>query len=460
MDFLRVAKRNRFTLMLAIVAALATMLISETSYRRSADRLDGLGEMAQARMSIQQLERDLLDAETGQRGYLLTQRKEYLEPYQEALKNVDESFKFLDKHYGNEPAARRVLLEIRAQVDTKLSELALTIGLNDEGKTAAMNEVVMSGIGKQHMDRIRSLTGELLNQETAKVASGRQDIYYMLMLGRIGVALLTTVSLLALFLYLRKRFAHETLLVEQQRLVQAERDRLEAEVVERTALLTQLTNHLHTAREDERSRLARNLHDDLGALLTSAKLDAARIKSRLAGTTPEASKLLVHLVDNLNSSIALGRRIIEDLRPSALSNLGLLATLEIMAAEFAEQSGIAVHCLLEAVPLKPTSELMVYRLVQEAFTNISKYAHAGQVWITLANHDTQVEVSVRDDGVGFDSRVKRISAHGLLGMRFRVEAEGGTLAVASSPGKGTLIRVALPKPALQLTQPDKTLSVT
>jgi signal transduction histidine kinase len=85
--------------------------------------------------------------------------------------------------------------------------------------------------------------------------------------------------------------------------------------------------------------------------------------------------------------------------------------------------------------------------VQEAITNISKYAQASHVWITMANQGTQVALVVRDDGAGFDMQVKRVSAHGLLGMRFRVEAEGGTLAVISAPGKGTEIRVLLPKPA-------------
>jgi signal transduction histidine kinase len=445
MDFFRVAKRNRVTLVLAIMAALATVLISEAAYWRSVDRLTEVGEMAVARLNIQRLERSLLDAETGQRGYLLTQRKEYLQPYEESLKNIMEYFKRLDDYYGDEAFPKAILLKMHALVDTKLSELALTLRLHDEGKPAAMSEVIMSGIGKEHMDSFRVLAGDLLKLESDKVSNGRQEIYYMLMLGRVGVALLTTVSLLALFMYLRKRFAHETLLVAQQRMVQAERDRLEVEVTERTAMLTQLALHLHTAREDERSRLARNLHDDLGALLTSAKLDAARIKSRLADTTPEASKLLVHLVENLNNSIALGRRIIEDLRPSALSNLGLMATLEIMTDEFTEQSGIEVHRTLEAVPLSPTSELMVYRLVQEAITNITKYARASQVWVCLTNHDGRIELSVRDDGVGFDTAAKRTSAHGLLGMRFRVEAEGGTLAVISEPNHGTLIRVTLPK---------------
>ena len=166
--------------------------------------------------------------------------------------------------------------------------------------------------------------------------------------------------------------------------MQAERDRLELEVAQRTAQLTELTHHLQTAREDERSRLARDLHDELGALLTSAKLDAARIKSRLAGTAPEALERLSHLVETLNSGIAMKRRIIEDLRPSALGNLGLVAALEILAREFAEQSGIAVHHALEPVPLEADAELVVYRLVQEAITNIAKYAKAKQVWVSLS----------------------------------------------------------------------------
>ena len=445
MDFLKVAKRNRITLLLAIVVALATVLISEASYWRSVKQLDDIGEMAQARLEIQRLERGLLEAEVGQRGYLVTHSKDYLAPYANSLKSIDESFKLLEEYYREDSGPKAALLEMRKLADTKLSELAVTIRLHDEGRIEAMTDVVISGIGKEHMDAIRQLSGEMLKQESARVTEGRREIYYLLMLDRIGVALVTTFSLLALFMYLRKRFAHETLLMDQQLMVKAERDRLEVEVIERTLQLTQLANHLNTAREDERSRLARNLHDDLGALLTSAKLDAARIKSRLGTAAPEASKLLAHLVDNLNSSIALGRRIIEDLRPSALSNLGLVATLEIMADEFAEQTGIEVHRTLETVLLAPASELMVYRLVQEAITNISKYAQASQVWISMTNHDARVEVTVRDDGAGFDTRIKRASTHGLLGMRFRVEAEGGTLAVISAPGEGTEIRAALPK---------------
>ena len=445
MDVFNVLKRHPMVFPLACIATALMLFISESSYRQSVRTLDEIGAAATVRMSIHALQRSILDAETGQRGYLLTGRKEYLQPYEQALKNLDESFQSLDMYYGKKQEPGGVLKKLHALTETRLSELAVTIRLHEEGKGKAATELVLSDIGKEQMDSIRALSSELLEYESVHVVTARDNLYQTLRRDRIGVAVLSAISLLALFMYLRQPYALDRRQQEQRRLVQAERDRLEIEVKSRTAQLTELTHHLVTAREDERSRLARNLHDDLGALLTSAKLDAARIKSRLAGRAPEALELLVHLVDTLNSGIALGRRIIEDLRPSALSNLGLVATLEILAREFTEHSGVKVHCALEPVELGAGAELMVYRLVQEAITNITKYAKANHVWISLGARDGQVEVSVRDDGAGFDTGKKTRSAYGLVGMRFRVESEGGTLTLVSAPGQGAMIRATLPQ---------------
>jgi signal transduction histidine kinase len=272
---------------------------------------------------------------------------------------------------------------------------------------------------------------------TAVVLSGQSWHGY-------SVAALSAISLLILMMYLRQTMVLSSQRRELQRLAQADRDRLDREVTQRTTQLTELAQHLQTAREDERGRLARDLHDELGALLTAAKLDAARIRPRLAGSPPQTLERLDHLVEMLNSGIALKRRIVEDLRPSALSTLGLVATLEILAGEFAERSGVAVSCALEPVALSASAELVVYRLVQEAVTNISKYAQASRVWIGLAARGDQVLVTVRDDGVGFDCRQTSGSAYGLVGMRFRVEAEQGVLLLASSPGQGCLVQATLP----------------
>ncbi len=448
MDVLTVVKRSRYVFPLACVAAVAMLFISEGSYWRSVGTLDALGRIAAARISILTLGQSILDAESGQRGYLLTNRAEYLQPYEKALKDIDASLKRLDVYYAERSDQRDLLARLHALAETKVSELAETIRLHDEGKIDAANELLLTDIGKEKMEAIRALGAELLAAETQRVALGRNVLYDTLLLSRIGIAGLTLASLLGLFFYLRQSAALVKQQVELKRIVQVERDRLEVEVAQRTAELTELTQHLQTAREDERSRLARDLHDELGALLTSAKLDAARIKSRLAGTAPEALERLGHLVETLNSGIALKRRIIEDLRPSALSNLGLVATLEILAREFADQSGVEVHCALAPVQLEATAELVVYRLVQEAITNIVKYARARNVWIGLAAREDRVDISVRDDGVGFDTGLHRMAAHGLVGMRFRVEAEGGTFHITSAPGQGTAIDVTLPESTL------------
>ena len=444
MNVLNLLKGSTIVFPLALAATAAMVFISEGSYRQSIGTLGDLDAMAQARTRVQDLQRSVLDAESSQRGYLLIGRGEYLQPYTQAVDDIAGQLSALDAYYAGDPETATVLARLRAAIETKLSELALTIRLHDEGRRDASARIVLSDIGREQMVVIRTMSTRLLEHESRRFAAGRADLYATLSLARVGVAALSMASVLALFFYLRQTAALRRQQLDLKRIVQAERDRLEVEVGQRTAQLTELTRHLLTAREDERNRLARDLHDELGALLTSAKLDAARVRSRLAGSAPEALERLEHLVQTLNSSIALGRRIVEDLRPSTLSNLGLVATLEILAREFGNQSGIGVECALEPVDLAASAELVVYRVVQEAITNISKYAGASRVWLGMNPVDGQAEVTVRDDGVGFDTTLATRSAYGLLGMRFRVEAEGGTLAVEAVPGRGARVTVTLP----------------
>ncbi|MDP1900864.1 MAG: sensor histidine kinase [Rubrivivax sp.] len=300
-----------------------------------------------------------------------------------------------------------------------------------------------------HGEISRPLTAWLLLAGAAALVAAALGLFDLLQpaatrpLRNAPAAAAALVGLGALLMALR----HALRLHRQQRRVHDETDRLEALVRERTAQLTELAQHLQTAREDERHRLARDLHDELGALLTAAKLDAARIKSRLTAPAPlvgEALERLAHLASTLDQVIAVKRRIAEDLRPSALAHLGLVATLEILARDFTSNTGVAVHCALQPVPLAPAAELTAYRLVQEATTNVAKHAQARNIWLTLGQDGGQVRLEVRDDGAGFDTTVPPRSAYGLVGMRYRVEAEHGTLAVDAAPGRGTTIRVTLP----------------
>ena len=436
---------SRFTFPLATLAALAMFVISESSYQQASARFAELGTQGTARTTIQTLWRSLTDAETGQRGYLLTSRKEYLKPYEAAQVQVAKSLAWLNQYYSAEPETQALMAEVQKAADNKLAELAETNRLHDEGKEEAWRDLVLSNIGAEQMDAVRSFSEKLLKHETLKVNEGRKSVLQTLMLNRIGVTAMAALSLLALFMYLRQTTALVRLREEQRRVAQQERDQFEHEVVRRTAQLTDLARHLQTVREDERNHLARELHDELGALLTAAKLDVARLKSRLGVLSPEVAERLQHLTEGLNSGIALKRRIIEDLRPSSLSNLGLVASLEILVREWGERNEIKVDSDFQPVQLQPSAELTVYRLVQESLTNISKYAKASEVQVRLSADEDEVLVTVRDNGVGFDVDAPHASAHGLLGMRYRLETEGGTLLLKSSAGQGTLIEAKLPE---------------
>jgi signal transduction histidine kinase len=454
MSFLKRFRGNVIAFPLAALAALAMLAISEASYQDATSSLDRLGERGTARSKLNDLVKSVLDAESGQRGYLLTERREYLRPYEQALGESHALLAWLNNYYARDPRTAPTMAELSRETEAKLSELATTIEMHDRGVEGGWRELVLSDIGREKMEHLRKLGEKLIDAESAQVDIGRRNVYQTLWLNRIGVSAMAAVSLLALFMYLRQTATLDRTLAAEAQRIAGERDRLEEEVAARTEQLRELAQHLQTIREDERSRLARELHDELGALLTAAKLDVARLKSRLgASATADAAERLAHLNDALNGGIALKRRIIEDLRPSSLSNLGLVAALEILLREFASRSDVKVIDQLAPVEVSPAAQLTIYRLVQEALTNVVKYAKANEVDVSLQPSSAGgAVISVRDNGIGFDPQERRLARHGLIGMRYRVEADGGTMRLESSPGQGTLIEATLP-PAAAAPEP-------
>jgi len=431
---------------LALLAALILIGINETGFNQSSKALEDIAEASRTRGSLNRVLQNVLDAETGSRGFLLTGDPRYLEPYNAAVAEIGQQLDSLRLVYEPAEEDYAVLAQLTRNVQRKLAEMDLSVRMRKQGNEDAWKFVLMTDVGKEHMDAIREQSTKLINAATTKMEVSQTQVRKSLLLSRIGIAAVTMAGLLAFYLYLRQTTALKLAGEEQQHVLQQERDLLERQVRERTATLAELATHLQQVREEERGHLARELHDELGALLTAAKLDVARLKSRLgAQPTPEVSQRLQHLTDALNSGIALKRRIIEDLRPSSLSNLGLTASLEILAREFSERSGVEISTGLEQVSLDESCQLTVYRLVQESLTNVGKYAEAKQVEISVRDFANHVEVEIKDDGKGFNVREIRPSTHGLAGMRHRVEAAGGRLTVSSTPGKGTRISAVLPK---------------
>ncbi|MGA8784711.1 MAG: CHASE3 domain-containing protein, partial [Polaromonas sp.] len=397
------------------------------------------------RSAINKLVQQMLDAETGQRGFLLTGDPRYLEPYNTATADINQNLDVLRQLFAPSPEQLSDFDLMSRHVSRKLAEMDLSVRMRKEGNEDGWKFVLTTDVGKEQMEAIREQSVKLTASSIRKMEQGQAQIKKALQLSRIGIATTALVGLLAFYMYLLQTKALVASGLREQDSLQRERDLLEKQVRERTASLAELATHLQNVREDERGHLARELHDELGALLTAAKLDVARIKSRLAGNLPEVAERLEHLTSTLNSGIALKRRIVEDLRPSSLSHLGLVASLEILAREFAEQSGLAITTDLEAVELCGSAQLTVYRLIQESLTNMAKYANATEAEVSLQNFDSYVTVEVRDNGKGFNVGNVGPGSHGLSGMRHRVEAAGGRLTVTSTEGTGTQITAVLPK---------------
>jgi len=438
-----VVPKMALSLTLAVLAALVLIGINEAGYRESRRALNEISEAQLARAALNGLLQNILDAETGQRGYLLTGEASYREPYDSAVKKIDGNLASLRALYAERPAELARLNRLSGHVARKLAEIDMSLRLRQNGSDDAWKFVLTTDVGREEMNAIRTQATELIAVSNHALTVGQQQISRALKLGRLGIGLVALFALLAFWLYLRQTHALRSAGERQQEALQRERNALETEVSDRTATLTELATHLQDVRETERGYLARELHDELGSLLTAAKLDVARLKSRMADS-PDAALRLQHLTELLNSGIALKRRIIEDLRPSSLSNLGLVASLEILGREFGDRSGVQIDLALEPVLLDEARQLTVYRMVQESLTNIGKYAQATEATIVLKNYGNHVIVEVSDNGKGFEPGTVRPSTHGLAGMRHRVQAANGKLTVTSAPGQGTRLMAMIP----------------
>ena len=426
MNFLRFP-RMVISLPLAVLVVVALILINEASFRSSTDAVADMEEAQLTRGALNGLIQTILDAETGQRGYLLTGDERYLEPYNNAINQVNQQLDQLRQIFTPYKEQLAEFGIMSRHISRKLAELDLSIRMRREDKEEAWRFVLTTDVGKEQMQAIRDQTAKLSAASIRNMEQGQTQIKRTLLLSRIGVSILAMVGLLAFYMYLLQTKALLNSGIREQESLKRERDQLDLQVRERTANLAELATHLQNVREDERGHLARELHDELGALLTAAKLDVARLKSRLGNTQPEAIERLAHLTSTLNSGIALKRRIVEDLRPSSLSHLGLVASLEILAREFEQRADLSITTDLENVDLGGSAQLTVYRVVQESLTNIGKYADASQIVISLQNMDGYATVEVRDNGRGFDSNAVSTSSHGLSGMRHRVDRKSTRL---------------------------------
>ena len=223
-----------------------------------------------------------------------------------------------------------------------------------------------------------------------------------------------------------------------------EKRKAEMELREANSQLRELSHSLTLVREQERTRISRELHDDLGQQLTGLKLSLSWLGSRIKEGRETAAQNVDDMRHQLDAAIASVRRIAAELRPPVLDDLDFSEALAWQTREFTRHSALEVSLNLLDGALVKDNEVAtaLFRIVQEALTNVVRHAQATQLQIGLTQRDGQLVLTIHDNGIGFDGLVRK-GGVGLVGMRERCSAIGGTFGIESSPGTGTTISVSV-----------------
>jgi signal transduction histidine kinase len=223
-----------------------------------------------------------------------------------------------------------------------------------------------------------------------------------------------------------------------------ERLQREEELRQSRAQLQELTAHINSVREEQRAMFARELHDVLGGMLTSMKMDVTRITRR--AHTRELTEIANGLMELMQETIATVRKISEELRPSVLDHLGLATAIDRELAAFSHRYGVRAHCETNHMPTRMSSRRVtgIYRIFQEALTNIARHSGATQVQVSLNCDEAELHMEIADNGSGFNPAAAHGSSMGILSMRQRASELGGTLALVAGAAGGMRVRLVVP----------------
>jgi len=437
-------RRTQLSLAAGIALLIGTLV---ASYMQSSSGLDALKQIEltnQRSGHVDHLRRLLLDAESASRGYLLTHDSSYLTPYLEVIPKVKDTIDTIKNEASRETAQYEATLKLTNYAQGIMVNLESTIVQGEASQSLRTSQIEY---GKSLMDAYRNQHSKLKNILTTDNQRLVGQSYNNFQNVRVTTVALAITSLMLLLLAIAQSQKQQDLRDQITGLLRSENQRLEQEVRYRTTELTNLATYLTKVRETEKLNLARELHDELGALLTAAKLDADWIERELpTDTKASIMQRLARMRQTLISVITLKRRITNDLRPALLYDLGLIEALRALADEFRRGGEAELHIDLpqDEPKLADSVSLSLFRIAQEALTNIRKYAQAQHVSLALRFTASAIELTIMDDGIGFDIDSPKLARHGLAGIKHRVYTHHGQLDINTAPGTGTTIRVFIP----------------
>jgi signal transduction histidine kinase len=432
-------------LIISFLAAL--FFLTGAGQERLREASEQLQKSALREHCIDQLQTGVFRSVAAQRGFLLTGDQKYLENYDAYVAEVEPRLERLQSAYTGSDSDLAAVRTLHVLIGKRLADLAMVIAIQKSQGTSAAIALVKTSVGTDTGEAINDVLEQLRDRESTKHLVAEDHWSRSLRLSRwITVAgtifnmLLVGVAARLVYKDMRRRTL-QTAELRDQKL------QLEREAEERNRELLELSTHLQSVAEHEKAVLARELHDELGGLLVGARMDISWAEQHLAGDDPELKQRLRRVQQNLSAGVDLKRRIIEELRPTLLDNVGLFAALRWQVKETCGSAGLKCTESYPDEEPKFTSEaaIALFRIAQEAFTNILKHSAAKSMDITLDRDRDAIVMQISDDGKGIPAnRLTAIGSHGLASMRHRVRALGGRLDVRSPASGGTFLLVRIP----------------
>jgi signal transduction histidine kinase len=437
---------NRRYVLLPMLLSIALVL---TGYWIMADRRAQARQLTEDLRARQDIERLLvetsykaMEAESAQRGFLLTGEEQYLAPLEDSIAAADKLLTDLSGRYALVDSAQvQVVARVREDLRIKAGEMRQSVAYFKDGRQREALALVKTGLGLDQALAITRSLEELRAHERAFMSRGieewQKQVDLNTLINTVNVVF-TVLILLVLGLLATRDIRRRNIFATQ----------LATQIDSRTSELRDLSLHMSNVAEAEKHALARELHDELGGLLVAMRMDISQIRKRLGPTTdPDMLARWERVEQAVAQGLELKRRVIEDLRPTLLDNMGLFTALRWLATQTSEQAQLKLEMEgleEDIVELPPDTAIAVFRTVQEAIANVVKHSHATRLWITT-EVDTRLTLTIADDGrgvpTGSDSKT---GSHGLKQMRFRMEAVGGTLHIGSRSPTGTSILLTVP----------------
>jgi signal transduction histidine kinase len=454
------------TTLLSVVFLAGLFFMAEAGRARLRVASEEMQAAMARRILVGELRQEVAETGLAMRGFLLTGRPEYLEPLRTSSRDINRTADAFIQSYAAEPlevgeTARELRYLAGVQSGATLSLIAL---YTSRGPAAARELARAQAPVGDPLEQFLGVAQKLEDYEAARMRETRANwlreqgaVRRLALAGTlVNIMLVLSASLLALAALRRHRegMAH----------VARRKDELEVEAATKAAELNELYGHLQTVQEQERSRLARGLPDELGGPLLAARMDVTWVKQHARDADPHALAARIdRILDVLDQGIDLKRRVIEELRPTLLDNMGLVAALRWQVDETCKRGNLRCTCHFPAEePLVASrTAIALFRVVQEALTNVHKHAHATRVDVTLEVAADHLLLAIVDDGLGIGAdELNKSQSHGLAGMKHRIVALGGTLTVGRSPEGGAEVRAVVPRglPDAFATRPGSTAS--